>query len=1165
MRGARAIAVGLAILLSSQYCVLLIEHEQEPLNDDDESYFTSKTTGIVDLPTWRVNDRWTYNGELDVRDFIATSGVSTTVDFLEGSLVKNIDDIYVMTVDNRSTLVYEAQSDGTYEAEDIELDGNEGDLVVEIDTTEIVRASDLAIVSQEATIDIDFQYQVLWWTINIDVADLVITQTFSPPTEGYDFPLSVGDEWSTDYYQDTQYSGQSDYVDIPADESSHESSSWEVVSRGAPGVSYASCQQSYNITNYDSNGDPTGYRWFCPSVRGDVYSSFTQSIGFLANHELVMYQAAPRSKQISVELEYPLSPLNMEQSAFANVTQNGQVVSGQGVEFRYGIDEDIRSFTTGSTGSAEISFNSGNEPDDSIGGSDTGSHGVLVWIPNQKIVGGATITIDPNTYSIDLVARSEGVTVERTRDNQTTTLDSVVGFNAILGDTLTFSIPVQNRGITSSPATTLSVEAPDGTTSSVSVPSLPSLGQSRMEFDWTVPQSQPIGDVSLSFTVDPDEDIANDGNRSNNQGSFSLFIGRAPTASLSIPTQSLTLDQVSFNGLSSYDPDGGDLVCEFIVETLEGGLISEIEDDCTHEYSWDDDGAFTVRLVITDDENDQSSSESVVTILNRDPQVTVGSEYEWTPVLSPIEFNVEDVSDLDTQNPSAPVDILWKQPCEEGQVGIYCTVIPTSEGEYTAEVEVMDDDGAVVSATKTIEVRNIAPTNPRSEIWLGDNRLVADSRGVFIVNEGDYLRFEGWADDSENDMDTLVHYWSPDAEDNPDIVVEFTGRKSTMEYTYHTSGMHLATLQVVDNDGDSTESLIVPIEVMNIDPTISPLSPPLPAAEDSVVDIMVQITDTSGDMLTLTRCFDIDPLTNSDGEGTSSDDCDVESDHLSQSWPDATTAPQMIVFHVTDDDGSTASIEIPLDIRNVKPVPKADSSAFFDVPEGDVLFFTANGTTDSAHDMANMVYNWDMDISVDSNGDGDPENDVDIQGQWIEWTFNGYGSRTVKMTAVDESGGSSVTLTVVILEAPFSMGEFIGSYGIIIAFVLIVVIGAAVVLQRRRPQAHPRPSPGSLVGRRRVSMDDAFDDPQYDPFSKNDGQSEEAPPSETTEDPVAEVSSEYEVGDDRFAGEGVAEAFEELTGEKIEDDIVEEPDSEVVAVSVEEALDDEDIEALFED
>ena len=115
MRSARAIAIGLAILLSSQYCILLIDGEREALGDEQETHSTSRNTGIVDLPTWRINDRWTYNGELDVRDFIATSGVSTTVDFLEGSLVKNIDDIYVLAdVDNRSTLVYEANSVGTY-------------------------------------------------------------------------------------------------------------------------------------------------------------------------------------------------------------------------------------------------------------------------------------------------------------------------------------------------------------------------------------------------------------------------------------------------------------------------------------------------------------------------------------------------------------------------------------------------------------------------------------------------------------------------------------------------------------------------------------------------------------------------------------------------------------------------------------------------------------------------------------------------------------------------------------------------------------------------------------------------------------------------------------------------------------------------------------------
>ena len=44
----------------------------------------------------------------------------------------------------------------------------------------------------------------------------------------------------------------------------------------------------------------------------------------------------------------------------------------------------------------------------------------------------------------------------------------------------------------------------------------------------------------------------------------------------------------------------------------------------------------------------------------------------------------------------------------------------------------------------------------------------------------------------------------------------------------------------------------------------------------------------------------------------------------------------------------------------------------------------------------------------------------------------------------------------------------------------------------------------------------------------------------------------------------MAEAFEELTGEVVEEEVDEAiPDD--VAVSVEEALDDEDIEALFED
>ena len=58
--------------------------------------------------------------------------------------------------------------------------------------------------------------------------------------------------------------------------------------------------------------------------------------------------------------------------------------------------------------------------------------------------------------------------------------------------------------------------------------------------------------------------------------------------------------------------------------------------------------------------------------------------------------------------------------------------------------------------------------------------------------------------------------------------------------------------------------------------------------------------------------FRFDPDVNSDLQGNAIDDCDVESQSLIHTWQDATTAPSSIVFHVTDDDGDSASIVIPV-------------------------------------------------------------------------------------------------------------------------------------------------------------------------------------------------------------------------------------------------------------
>ncbi len=1070
--------------------VSFLEPAEAPVRLDEEhsTFDTSRNSGstIVDVPNWRIGDRWNYDGFLDVRDFVADSGVQTNVETLDGTLDTRVTDIYTMTVENVSTLVYKVESEGEYEATDVNLAGYDGDLIIDIDTIEIVRASDLASIEQEATIDIDFNYQIWWWTYTIHVADLVVTNEFSPSLESYDFPISVGESWETTYTQETTYSGSSDYVEIPDDTTTSNSSSWEVVARGSSGVSYGGCGQSYNITVYDSDGDETGYRWYCPAIRNDIKSSTTESIGFIATHELNWYQQATRTRTLDVDLEFQLSPLSMDMNATITVTNNaGNAVADQGVEFRYEIDEDIRTFTTDSNGQFIVELNSGSAADNSVGGSEHASHGIIAWLTDADQIGVTTLITDENVHEVDLIADSAGVTVERTRDNRTVSLNSIIGFAAVPGDVLTFSVPVVNRGILTSPATEIRVVGPDGVSSTSAVPALDSLQEERVEISWTVPVGQPIGDATVDFVVDEAGLISNDGNRSNNVGSFTLFIGRLPTASLMVNSPVNTFDTATLNGLYSTDPDGGSISCVFEVETLSGTMASFAEEDCVLEANWEDDGEFLVRLTVTDGESDTDSVEEVITVLNRPPEIIVDASTYSTPVLSSVTFEVTHREDMDTSNPFSPVDIAWQTACEEGStVSARCTITPRIEGEYTIEVIGMDDDGATVTETVTIDVTNIAPSNPGAEVWRGNTKLTPDTRGVYTVDEGDALEIRGWAEDSENDIDDLVHLWSPDAEDKPEIQQQSIGQFSTVEHVYTTSGLHLATLVVTDDDGESAETLTVAIEVENVAPTVDPISNPLPVAEDGEITITATVWDTLGDLENLQNCFDLDPETNSDDEGGADDDCDLEGTSFVGSWPDATTAPSSIIFHTMDDDGERAFDEVPITVNNVKPSAHAAVSEQ-NPTEGDSIVLSGNLTTDSAFDLQNMDYYWDLDTAVDSDGDGNPSNDADHVGRWFEWKADSPGTRTVKLTVSDESMSDSKTLTITVEKAPFTFANLITSPAAIILIILLLGGGGGFAFMRlKKPDDLVEAPPEARRGRR-VSMDDAFDDPEFDPFSED--------------------------------------------------------------------------------
>jgi len=1040
----------------------------------------SRSSNLIDIPSWKVNDRWNYNGYLDMVDLIVDSGVNTDLQTLTGTLESTVTDIYQTIVDNKSALVYKVESDGYYEANSINLDGQPGDLEANLNTVSIIRVSDHATVSQEATIDINFCRDFLWFCIDVSVGTLEVDQSYSPPLEGYDFPLSVGESWNQNYTATTTYNGQSDYVDIPENSVSQRSANYEVVSQGFSGVNYGGCSTSYNISSSNADGDDTGYKWFCPAIRGDVKMETIESLGFTAVHSLSSYQATSRQKIINVDVEFPLSPINMDISAWINVTNNnGNAVGNQAIEFRYEIGGDIQNVTTAANGTAHVIFNSEDLADDSYSVNDLGSHGVLAWTSGEstKVIGISTITIDPDVYEIDLYVNEGGVSVERTRENSTITLDENIGFTGIRGDTLTFSIPVINRGLRVSPASVLQITGPDGTVTDANILALSSLEEARVEVSWEVPANQPFGNVAMSFEINID-----DGDVANNEGEFSLFIGAKPIALLTIVEESLTLDQVTFNGLNSYDPDGGVLLCVFSLESLTGEIVTSQEDDCIFEYTWNDDGVFTVNLVITDEESDFHSVSSDIIIINRAPEITLSADSETSPVLSPITFEITNRTDLDTLNAEAPVDISWKAPCEQGTLGIKCTLTPNEEGPYTVEVDAMDDDGAVTTESYTIEVTNIAPYNPEWEVIFDGNRMVPNSFGLYTVNEGDQLTIRGWAEDSNNDMSTLLHVWVPDAEDEPDIKNQQQGLVSSMEHIYNIQGQHIATFQVFDDNDESTDLMTVPFKVNNIPPTIRPFSQPLPVAEDQTIEISIIVDDTMFDIESLVPCYDLDPSSNSDSVGNASDDCDLESYYLEHSWPNSETAPDYIVFHVTDNDGAMAYSNIPIDVRNMKPNVGMTTSQYQPI-EGELVILSGNGTTDSAFDMENMQYWWDMDISKDSDNDGDKSNDKDITGKIVEWSFSSAKNTVIQLTVHDGDSSDSMRITIQVQEKPFALTDVLLN-PMFIGLILISILGIiGGVLMRKKNT----PLVVSSITESRHSMDDAFDDPDYDPFSNEKG------------------------------------------------------------------------------
>ena len=1021
-------------LLVVTLLLMPIQIQGDVAQEFDKEPTKSNTHGstTIDTPTWKLNDRWVYDGELDVYDFIVASGVSTNVNTLTGTLDVQVDSIIETQVGDIQTMAYSVIGTGDYRADNVQLEGQPGDVVVELATTSIIRVSDMSVISQTATIDIEFDPDFGWicFFISCDIASITASNVYWPPLERHDFPLSVGDTWVNNYTVNTTYSGNSNYVTIPQSTSQQVETTSAVVQAGYPGVTQTGCSVSYNVTTTDVNGSVVGYGWHCDSVKNDVVTLNEVTLGLMAEHEIRYTDLVARTFEIDVHPEFPLAPYNFESPVWVNVTDNnGNPASGQSMIVRFDATGSVHNITTELNGSAYMVLDYGSSEDHSLVEGEYGSHGITARISNTDNIGISTITLDPDIYEVDLELSSTSISLERNRDGHSEVISTP--FDAIPGDIITFRVPLVNNGLRDSPEGSIIAMYGNEVIDSKAFPSLSSLETNVSHFQWLVPDT--IGNELVSFSIQTNAD---DGNTANDVTEVFVYVGRMPSSSLIAPLSATTLTDVPIDASSSFDPDGGEITCRIEAEMPDGNF--QTMEGCYNTQNWSDDGRFEIRLILTDDEGDIVQENTYVDILNQPPEISISPLENGIVIGEQVTLTLESYGDVDSITSTNPVSILWGEDCLEGRISTSCTFTPQSEGAVSASVTATDDDGAVTSANTTIQVLNAPPVIEHIHVWLGPNRISEDFRGLYTVNEGDTLRFTAKVEDSPNDMLTITGIWRPDADSIQGTIVPDSGPDFEVEHVYNTSGFHLLAFEAFDDNGDSTGIVTVPVEVINTPPTIDPISPPLPAFEDSIISITVSVRDTPYDLENIQICWDLDLAKDSSGSGVLNDDCDFEGAAFDFAWGESTLAPNSIRVHATDDDGSMVAVEIPLTVKNKAPV--AYGSVSDPQPtEGDQVIFTAEGSEDTPSDTPFLSYAWDLDITSDSDGDGNPANDRDMGGYSIQTSFSGDGKRIVRLMVNDGTQVSTWDIEVKVNPAPQPVGVIIAS-GIALISILVLII-----------------------------------------------------------------------------------------------------------------------------
>jgi PKD repeat protein len=434
---------------------------------------------------------------------------------------------------------------------------------------------------------------------------------------------------------------------------------------------------------------------------------------------------------------------------------------------------------------------------------------------------------------------------------------------------------------------------------------------------------------------------------------------RAPVASFDFsPTDPQAGQTITFTSSSS-DPDGS-------IASQDWDLDNDGEFDdasgSSAQWAFGTPGSKTVRLQVIDDNNTTSVATLTVPVANRPPTASFDVAPE-APISGQTVVFTSTSNDPDGQALTYAWDTNDDGAFDDGTGSSASRSFPTP-GSQTVRLRVTDSSGASDTFSFTFTVANRPPT--ANFTYSPATPLTAQP-----------VTFTS----SSTDPDGTIAANRTEWDFNNDGIFEKTG--TSAQNTFAVPGAYVITLKVTDANGAS-DSIQKTIVTENRPPTAAFSFAPASPTTGQVVTFTNSSTDPNGTIVAYRWDFD--------NNGT------VDSNLASPTSTYAKSGTYTVDLEVVDNNGATNVAQKAITVSN-----RAPTAGFTNAPAApqtnDVVTFTS---TSVDPDGTVKVYQWDFGDGVKQNGENIPV---------VAHAYTTSGSKSVKLTVVDDLGRSSTTFT----------------------------------------------------------------------------------------------------------------------------------------------------------